>query len=134
MKLRLRNRLGMTPLEYKVPDIDAYDGLPYIPYPKYYRMRTYDLFEELRDWHKGVGRDWTLREGWKHLKTIPADEIDDGQRYKADNQLCSGHQTFTAVEAKINKRYNVMFDGIGQFKTMVYRLRTRYTFLDEKKG
>ena len=75
---RQRNRLGITPLNWRPPDIDAYNGLPFRPYPKYERVTPRDLVQMLENnfhllWVECVPCE--VERKYQNLKTIAHDEL-----------------------------------------------------------
>jgi len=49
------------------------------PFPKYVRVKTQDLFEELAGWWKDLRDDGPVPECFQGLKTVPWDEWNSGK-------------------------------------------------------
>jgi hypothetical protein len=77
-KPKFRNRLGLTPFNWKPPDIDAYDGYPYRPYPNYERVMPPDLVQMLENNFHLLWKEcepFCIPEKYQGLKTIAHDEL-----------------------------------------------------------
>lgn len=91
---KTRNRLGITPFDYKPSDIDTYDGFPFRPYPEYERITPRDLVQMLENNFLHLWREcvpFEVPQKYQGLKTIANDELwenhpDNGIGYETQDR------------------------------------------------
>jgi hypothetical protein len=75
---KTRNRLGLTPFDWRQPDIDAYNGFPFRPYPNYERVEPRDLVQMLENNFQLLWREcapFFIPEEYLYLKATAHDEL-----------------------------------------------------------
>ena len=104
---KTRNRLGLTPFDWKPPsDIDAYNGVPFRPYPHYERIAPRDLVQMLENDCRLLWKECApceVPEEFQGLKTIAHDELwDDPINIDSRNRgyLLDAPQTIKARPSK----------------------------------